>query len=90
MCSAKPDTLFNAIVMAADRNPDDPVASAAGVACKALAPVDGIPMVLRVLQALDDSLHVGSRLLCGPPGPLLEQAFWAESRRRCGSLPLDA
>jgi hypothetical protein len=30
-------------------------------------------MVLRVLQALDASLQVGSRLLCGPPGPLLER-----------------
>lgn len=74
MCSATPEPLFNAIVMAADRNPDDPVAKAAGVACKALAPVGGTPMVLRVLQALDESLHVGPRLLCGPPGPLLEQA----------------
>jgi len=74
MCSATPEPLFNAIVMAADRNTDDPVARAAGVACKALAPVGGTPMVLRVLQALDESLHVGPRLLCGPPGPLLEQA----------------
>jgi len=74
MCSATPDILFNAIVMAADRNTDDPVARAAGVACKALAPVGGTPMVLRVLQALDDSQQVGPRLLCGPPRPLLEQA----------------
>ena len=66
------DTPFNAIIMAADRNPDDPVARAAGVACKALAPVAGTPMVLRVLDALEDSPQVGSRLLSGPPRPLLE------------------
>ena len=65
---------FAAIIMAADRNPDDPVTRAAGVSCKALTPVGGIPMVLRVLHALEESLAVGPRLLCGPPWPLLEQA----------------
>jgi CTP:molybdopterin cytidylyltransferase MocA len=74
MHSALPATPFSAIVMAADRNPEDPVARAAGVTCKALAPVSGTPMVLRVLQALEESLEVGPRLLCGPPRPLLEQA----------------
>ena len=74
MHSDLPATPFSAIVMAADRNPDDPVARAAGVTCKALAPVGGTPMVLRVLHALEESLEVGPRLLCGPPAPLLEQA----------------
>jgi len=60
--------------MAADRHPDDPVMRAAGVACKALAPVGGTPMVLRVLHALEESREIGPRLLCGPPAPLLEQA----------------
>jgi len=67
-----PPPPFSAIVMAADRHPDDPVARAAGVTCKALAPVGGTPMVLRVLHALEQSREVGPRLLCGPPGPLLE------------------
>lgn len=72
---SEPETSpFSAVIMAADRNPDDPVAMAAAVACKALAPVAGMPMVLRVLTALKQSLQVGPRLLCGPPGPLLEQA----------------
>jgi hypothetical protein len=74
MHSALPAKPFSAIVMAADRNPEDPVALAAGVTCKALAPVGGTPMVLRVLHALEESLEVGPRLLCGPPRPLLEQA----------------
>ena len=56
-------TPFTAIIMAADRNPDDPVTRAAGVSCKALTPVGGIPMVLRVLNALEESLSVGPRLL---------------------------
>jgi CTP:molybdopterin cytidylyltransferase MocA len=79
MRSATPDTPFSAIVMAADRNQGDPVAKAAGVACKALTPVGGTPMVLRVLNALQESLEVGPRLLCGPPGPVLEQATLLKS-----------
>jgi GTP:adenosylcobinamide-phosphate guanylyltransferase len=74
MHSTETVTPFSAIVMAADRNPDDPVSRAAGVACKALAPVAGTPMVLRVLTALEQSQQVGTRFLCGPPRPLLEQA----------------
>ena len=74
MCSAPTSMPFTAIIMAADRHPDDPVTRAAGVCCKALTPVGGIPMVLRVLNALEESQAVGPRLLCGPPWPLLEQA----------------
>jgi len=74
MHSTETATPFSAIIMAADRNPDDPVARAAGVTCKALTPVAGTPMVLRVLHALEESAHVGPRLLCGPPRPLLKAA----------------
>ncbi len=57
---------FTAVVLAGDRTPDDPVARAAGVSCKALVPVAGIPMVMRVLGALDLARDVGARVLCGP------------------------
>ncbi len=79
MHSTSASTPFTAIIMAADRSPDDPVTRAAGVSCKALTPVGGIPMVLRVLNALEESLAVGPRLLCGPPRPLLEQAVALKS-----------
>lgn len=58
--------LFTAIVLAGDRAPDDPVARAAGVQHKALAPVGGVPMVLRVLGALAEAQAIGDRILCGP------------------------
>ncbi|MCP3871180.1 MAG: NTP transferase domain-containing protein [Gammaproteobacteria bacterium] len=74
MSKETPDELFTALVLAADRNPDDPVARAAGVKCKALAPVDGTPMVMSVLKALARSHAVGPRLLCGPPRPILESS----------------
>jgi GTP:adenosylcobinamide-phosphate guanylyltransferase len=43
---------FTALVLAADRGPDDPVSRAAGVAHKCLAPVGGRPMLVRVVAAL--------------------------------------
>lgn len=56
---------FTAIVLAGDRVPDDPVARAAGVPCKALVPVGGVPMVLRVLEALAEAQAIGDRIFCG-------------------------
>lgn len=56
-----------AIVLAADRKTPDAVAIEAGTRCKALAPVAGIPMLQRVLQALWDSALVDRIILCGPP-----------------------
>ncbi|HWQ69212.1 MAG TPA: nucleotidyltransferase family protein [Patescibacteria group bacterium] len=63
---------FTAIVLAGDRAPDDPVARAAGVPCKALVPVGGVPMVLRVLGALAEAQAIGDRILCGPPWQAVE------------------
>jgi GTP:adenosylcobinamide-phosphate guanylyltransferase len=57
---------FTAIVLAADREAVNEVAKAAAVRCKSLVPVDGTPMVFRVLDALDSSGYVGERILCGP------------------------
>ncbi len=42
-------------MLAADRGPDDPVARAGGMACKSLVPVAGIPMLERVIGALEAS-----------------------------------
>jgi len=64
--------LFNAIVLAADRGPGDPVAVAAGVAAKCLTPIAGSPMVVRVVRALEQSGRVNTILLCGPPAEALQ------------------
>ncbi len=64
---------FTALILAADRGPDDPVAKAAGVPCKSLTPIDGIPMVFRVLDALDASNEIDGRILCGPPKHIVEK-----------------
>jgi GTP:adenosylcobinamide-phosphate guanylyltransferase len=62
---------LTAIVLAADREAVNEVAKAADVRCKSLAPVNGTPMVLRVLEALRSSGYVGERILCGPPGTVM-------------------
>lgn len=64
---------FTAIVLAADRETVNEVARAAGVRCKSLAPVNGTPMVFRVLEALRSSRCVAERILCGPPGTVMAQ-----------------
>jgi GTP:adenosylcobinamide-phosphate guanylyltransferase len=64
---------FTALVLAADRGPDDPVAKAAGVPCKSLTPIGGIPMVFRVVAALDASGAVDAINLCGPPESIVKR-----------------
>ncbi len=62
----QPQTAFTALVLAGDRRPQDPVAEATGSSCKALSPVDGTPMLLRVLDALAESEAIGAIVLSGP------------------------
>ena len=50
---------FTALILAADRGPDDPVAVAGGTAIKSLVPICGVPMLERVVGALKQSPHVG-------------------------------
>jgi GTP:adenosylcobinamide-phosphate guanylyltransferase len=52
---------YTALVLAGSRRgATDPVAAAAGVAHKALVPIGGRPMVLRVLDTLRDAPSIGS------------------------------
>ena len=50
---------WNAIVLAAGRGPDDPMAKAYGVSHKCALPVNGVPMLRRVVDALRDSRSIG-------------------------------
>ena len=58
---------FTAMVLAADRAASDPVAVKTGMACKAIAPICGTPMIIRVLDALEASDMVKTIIICGPP-----------------------
>jgi len=54
-----PSPTITAIVLAGSRGPADPVAAAAGVSHKALAPVAGVPMLARVLATLAAVPRIG-------------------------------
>lgn len=64
---------FNALVLGADRNGLDPVTAMGSAGCKALTPIAGVPMLHRVLGALNDSALVDQVTLIGPSLALLEQ-----------------
>jgi len=57
---------FAAVVLSGDRSSSDPLVKASGRGCKALIEIDGKPMILRVLDALDESACVGPVTICGP------------------------
>ena len=58
------DRRYTALVLAGSRGAADPVASAAGLPNKALVPVAGRAMVLRVLDTLRQCPEVGRIVLC--------------------------
>lgn len=78
--SAHPETLFTTLVLAGDRGTNDPVAVASGAPSKALAPVGGKPMLLRVLATLEASPSIGELVLSGPS----EKALSASPELRAG------
>ena len=55
-----------ALVLAGARGDTDAVAEFAGVPTKALAPLAGTPMIMRVLNALQASERIDAIVLCGP------------------------
>jgi GTP:adenosylcobinamide-phosphate guanylyltransferase len=77
---------FTAVVLAADRGPNDPVARAAKVRCKSLAPIGGVPMVLRVLDALTASQEINTRILCGPPQAIVDHEPDLKERLSSGEI----
>ncbi|MBP6057579.1 MAG: nucleotidyltransferase family protein [Nitrosomonas sp.] len=66
----KKSARFAALVLAADRTAQDPITQHTGAACKAFAPVGGIPMVIRVLDTLAACDLISTIILCGPPEAL--------------------
>jgi len=77
---------FTAVVLAADRTAHDPVAGVTGVACKAIAPVSGTPMIIRVLDALEASGRVDAIIVCGPPEHVIPGCPELEQRIKSGRV----
>ncbi len=86
---AEPTTPFTAIILAGKRPGKDPVAEAAGVACKSFAPIGGRPMVHRVLDALEAARQVGPRILCGPSQSLIAHEPELKARLETGEAQMD-
>ena len=64
---------FTALVLAGSRGPTDPVAAAAGLPHKALVPVAGRPMLLRVIDTLRQCPEIGRIVLCLEDSSLLDR-----------------
>jgi GTP:adenosylcobinamide-phosphate guanylyltransferase len=63
---------WDALILAGDRGPSDPVAQAAGVSTKAFAPIAGRPMIEYVVDALRSSGRIGDiAVSIAPDAPAL-------------------
>ena len=67
-----PERKIVALVPAGDRGAGDPVAKVSGVSSKALAPLAGTPMIIRVLNALQSTGRIDTIVLCGPDRDAVE------------------
>lgn len=57
---------YTAVVLAGDRGPADPIATATGAPCKALSPVGGQPLLARVLDTLRATPAIEAIVVVGP------------------------
>lgn len=77
---------FTAVILAADRRPDDPLVAASNACCKALVEVNGIAMLQRVVASLQGSKCVDNIVLCGPAREQLAHNDFLESAVRDGQI----
>lgn len=77
---------FAAVVLAADRTGKDPITQHTGSACKAFAPVAGVPMIIRVLDTLQACDLISTIVLCGPPESLHDQCPELKQRIASGQV----
>jgi len=66
---------WKALVLAAGRGPDDPMAKASGVSHKCLLPVGGKPMLARVIEALQACERIGDIYISIENEDIAKEAF---------------
>jgi CTP:molybdopterin cytidylyltransferase MocA len=76
----------NALILAGSRGPDDPMAKAAGVSHKALLPVAGVPMLLRVVEALRATSGIERIYVCIEDARVIFQVPGLETLHRARVL----
>jgi len=69
------DSRFTAVILATDRNPNDPLLVASGACCKAMVNIGGTPMLERVVRDLLDSAQVDHIVISGQTHQLAGSAF---------------
>ena len=79
---------MNALILAGSRGPDDPMAKAAGVSHKALLPVAGVPMLLRVTEALRATCGIGRIYVCIEDARVIARVPALEALRTAGELEI--
>lgn len=77
---------FSALLLAGDRHPNDPVAALGDAGCKALTPVNGVPMLHRVVSTLHESQLIKDITLVGPNRALLERDAFMQSLLSSGAI----
>lgn len=93
MHGANPQRLFTAVILAGERGPGDPLVKVSGACCKAMIEIDGTPMILRVLQALETATRVDARLVSGPEKdqlatvPVLDKLVASQAIGWCAPAP---
>ena len=83
-----PATGFNALILAGNRREGDSVAVHAGVSHKALAPINGIPMLLRLYRTLRSCSGIGDVYVCIDDGALLDGIPELEQARKAGDMKI--
>lgn len=63
---------FNVLILAGNRREGDSIATLTGVSHKALAPINGVPMLLRLYRTLRNSAGVADVYVCIDDGTLLD------------------
>jgi CTP:molybdopterin cytidylyltransferase MocA len=80
------DSRFTAVILAADRSPDDPLLAASGACCKAMVNIGGIPMLERVVRALLDSVHIDHIVISGQQTPQLAGSAFLQNSFQLGKV----
>lgn len=82
------DPTFNALILAGNRREGDSVASLTGVSHKALAPINGIPMLLRLYRTMRACAGIGDVYVCIDDGALLDEIAELAEARDSGRLKI--
>ena len=79
---------MNALILAGSRGPDDLMAKAAGVSHKALLPVAGVPMLLRVVEAVRTTPGIDRVHVCIEDARVVLQVPELEALHRAHALEI--